>query len=330
MAGAYSVEVIVVVDGPSSNGDHCFGSNGERLVSKLYTGGRSGPGAARNLGARITKAPVLCFLDDDIVIGTGFVGSVITLSELCIGQGVVLNVNHHRQMAACSRARRYRSTWLSLPEKLKTKIHGKKLHWWQMATCALLVDRARFLELGGFDESFRQAHYEDLEFSARFYKAGCTLRLARQPRVQHQNFRNMGQQLEWSVRNGFWKHQFCQLHPDLCGDVLRFRRGDVSVDNLLTCKLSDHERASLASTLKRLDQQPELNKVHERLLSNWLARLSLDFECRSFLEAQQGHSLREIEAKLFNPFKEPEENSDLRVESGGQDLRGPDSQAFQP
>jgi glycosyltransferase involved in cell wall biosynthesis len=63
-----SYEIIVVSDAPDSDVRALLDScNTERSVTYLYNSSRSGPAAARNLGARMALGDVLCFTEDDCV-----------------------------------------------------------------------------------------------------------------------------------------------------------------------------------------------------------------------------------------------------------------------
>ncbi|HKC24470.1 MAG TPA: glycosyltransferase family 2 protein, partial [Thermoanaerobaculia bacterium] len=55
----------------------------------------------------------------------------------------------------------------------------------QPAAAALLVRRAAFAEVSGFDPSFRPAWYEDVDLCARLMEAGWRLRYVPEARVRH-------------------------------------------------------------------------------------------------------------------------------------------------
>lgn len=151
------VEVIVVDDGSTDDTPEVV----DRLardsrVSVVHQPNR-GPSAARNAGVAACSAPWLTFLDSDDLMVPGRLRlqldtlteqsdatAVIGLEELWVAPGV------------------------QLPDQVAERPPPEETPPWCMIS--MLLPRAVFGELGGFDESLRLA--EDIDFYARLLQAG--------------------------------------------------------------------------------------------------------------------------------------------------------------
>jgi len=167
-------EIIVVNDTPG----YTPNIPGCENVRTLNNPGR-GVASARNYGARNAVAPLLLFLDNDIITSAELVGHLINFHQYT--PRACLNPNWEYPK--------------SLLESLNTSLYGKFLlvnnmtsfkGWyndpsWQDNACFpaksvasfhLSIEKDLFLESGGYNESFPFAGFEDYDFPKRLQMAG--------------------------------------------------------------------------------------------------------------------------------------------------------------
>jgi len=168
-------EVIVVDDGSTDSTPDVA----RRFPVRLFaTGKRSGPAAARNLGARQASADILYFIDADVVVASDTVGRIRAAFaddprlDALIGSyddapesGDFLsqykNLMHH---FVHQRAREDACTFWS--------------------GCGA-IRRDVFLQHGGFDESYDRAAIEDIELGYRLFQAKRKMVLDPSIQVKH-------------------------------------------------------------------------------------------------------------------------------------------------
>jgi GT2 family glycosyltransferase len=172
------LEIIIVND--SKKPISCFGNNPE---IRLFQNPKSGVASARNFGARQATAPILLFLDDDMVVFKENIDAIIAFHQNY--DDSFLNIN-----------------WVYPPEtdkSLTQSTFGRYLqafqfntlkgwnkgneHWNDLIlfetkgiTSQNLSTRSEtFKKVGGYNESFPYAGFEDHDFSARIIAAGCKI-----------------------------------------------------------------------------------------------------------------------------------------------------------
>lgn len=115
----------------------------------------AGPAAARNHGVRLSSGTILCFLDDDSVPEPDWLGKLIAPFLL------------HENIALVSGSiRSFYQDGLSVV--LEEAVYSG-MHW---ATCNIAYRREFFQQLGGFDEGFPDASWEDNDLGFRARWAG--------------------------------------------------------------------------------------------------------------------------------------------------------------
>jgi len=154
-------ETLVVDDGST---DHTREAASGYPVQLLSTGGRRGPAAARNLGAKEAKGDVLLFLDADTVPRPDLLSHVA--GRFANEKQLVAIVGYYDKIPRNpGKFARYKALM----------VH----HWFRNAqimesfeTCCGAIRREAFFKAGGFDESYADADVEDYEFGYRIMQQG--------------------------------------------------------------------------------------------------------------------------------------------------------------
>jgi GT2 family glycosyltransferase len=171
-------EVVVIDDAsPSGTGPvlERFSDGWPQLRWKIQPENR-GPATARNRGVAESAAPLILFIDDDIVAPPGLVRQHI---ELHAGGdeslGVVGLVDWHPDLMITPFMKWLDTTDFQFAYHTSLKEGPVVPPWTALYTCNISVARAMFEGAGGFDERFRYAAYEDVELGIRMARHGFHL-----------------------------------------------------------------------------------------------------------------------------------------------------------
>ena len=185
------LEVIVVDDGADSETRSIVERFREELPRIRYLSQPNhGAARARNHGAREAQGDMLIFLDDDILVEPEHVKSHLAAQQR-FDSGLV---NGHWEFAPDVAAQLEATPfgqfriWLEQWIKdgiLKSPLDGARVAPAEVTACNLSIRRELFWRLGGFDEDFPFAGYEDQEFSYRAAQAGCQFVYDRDIRLLH-------------------------------------------------------------------------------------------------------------------------------------------------
>jgi GT2 family glycosyltransferase len=173
-------EAIVVDDGSSD----ASAAIAERFPVRLVRLARnSGPGAARNAGVAVSSAPLLFFLDADIIVPPSFLAKVVD------------RIQAHPEFSGlfCSYGR------ATLPENTASR-HKNLVHYWTHQNALVeavtfcggfgLLRREAFLAVAGFDS--QQRFLEDVDLGYRLHLAGYRIFLAKDLQVTHAKVYTLG------------------------------------------------------------------------------------------------------------------------------------------
>ena len=168
-------EVIVVDDGSTDTSAEAAEKMGARVIS---SGGRLGPGAARNQAVEIAEGDICWFVEADVIVHSD--------AAICLRSGF-----SERQIVAVFGSYDDRPPAQNFFSQYKNLVHH---YYHQLAKedaqtfwsgCGA-VRRDAFLAEGGFDaERYKYPSIEDIELGHRLLKAGGRLRLLKKLQCTH-------------------------------------------------------------------------------------------------------------------------------------------------
>jgi hypothetical protein len=169
-------ECIVVDDGSTDGSGELAHRYGARVVRTARP--RSGPGQARNLGAQLATAPLLCFLDADVQVRPETLGLFVALftaePEISAAFGSYDTDPYVQQHLS-----RYRNL---LHHFVHQEAREAASTFW--AGCGA-IRRELFLAIGGFHPMYDRPSIEDIELGYRLRAAGGRIKLAKHIQVKH-------------------------------------------------------------------------------------------------------------------------------------------------
>jgi glycosyltransferase involved in cell wall biosynthesis len=155
-------EVIVVDDGSPVRLDAVVAEHSGSYPLRLCRKQNAGPASARNFGARVARGDWLAFLDDDCVPKPGWLKgfeAARAMHPCGAAGGGIANTNGDTICSVASNLLLgYLYDYYNRP--------GARTRFY--ATANLACSKRSFLEMGGFDESFRIAAAEDRDFCDRW------------------------------------------------------------------------------------------------------------------------------------------------------------------
>jgi GT2 family glycosyltransferase len=174
-----SFETIVVDDGGDRPLDAALEPAIARARARVVRQPGAGPAAARNRGAAEACGEVLAFLDDDCAPDPGWLDALDRALAAGPGAGAggrTVNALPGNPYATASQALiDYLYAYYNQPGSPEP----------MFTTSNLALPRARFLELGGFDQRFPRAGGEDRELCLRWARAGGEIRYVPDAIVRH-------------------------------------------------------------------------------------------------------------------------------------------------
>ncbi len=169
-------ELIVIDDGSSDNSAAVARSLGVQVFSTL---GRLGPGAARNLGAKLAHGQYLFFVDADCEVQPTTLAQIVQIFQSRPDLDALFG-SYDDAPAASNFIAQYKNLFHHYVHQ-----HGNENASTFWGGCGA-IKRGRFLTLGGFDaHRYQRPSIEDIELGYRLKKSGGQIYLAKQVQVKH-------------------------------------------------------------------------------------------------------------------------------------------------
>ena len=203
-------EIVVVDDGSTDGSAAAAASLGVRAMA---TGGRCGPGAARNLGARQAKGDILWFVDSDVVVRSNAAQHI--RSALADHNYVAVFGSYDDAPPARNFLSRYKNL---VHHHYHQSGSGEATTFW--AGCGA-VRKSAFLDVGGFDAlRYPRPSIEDIELGYRLCAAGGRIRLAAEVQGTHLKVWTLRGLLITEIRDRALPWSFLLLSRGHTGDEL--------------------------------------------------------------------------------------------------------------
>jgi GT2 family glycosyltransferase len=193
------VEVIVVDDASTDSSVKILQEEfpGVNAVAHEYN---RGFGQACWSGAKAAQYPVLVFLNSDVKVTADFINPLVEcLSDSTVFAASPLIFNGKDNLSNVTISipyfRRGKIRYKSFPpENLLNDVSPLPNPWYTLFPigAAFAVDRARFLELQGFDDLFIPFYYEDTDLGFRAWRRGWKCIVVPQARVTHYHTGTIG------------------------------------------------------------------------------------------------------------------------------------------
>jgi mycofactocin system glycosyltransferase len=202
-----NIEVIVVDDGSSDASPEVARRFGAHVVPSGGTG--RGPAAARNVGARAAGKELLAFIDSDCTASHEWLQELIPAfrdDEIAAVGGNVAG------MCTASGVDRYEAVMSSLSLGSRERFGGSGDDTFYLPSCNLLLRRAVFLGVGGFEDSMHVG--EDVDLTWRLRDGGWTIAYIPRGTVYHEHRSTvrsfMSRRFDYGTSEGLLQ----RLHPN--------------------------------------------------------------------------------------------------------------------
>lgn len=209
-----SFEVIVVADAREGDLAALDDATARRpyRIRRLQAA-QTGASAARNVAWRAATAPLLLFLDDDILPERGLVAQHLEWHRQHAGSdvGVLGRVRWADELSVTPFMR-----WLENGIQFDyPNIEGIDAGWGRFYTANASVKRALVAEVGGFDESALPFGHEDLDLALRMHRRGFRLLYNRAAVAEHIHAMDLEFWKRRVARIAVSERRFCQKHPEV-------------------------------------------------------------------------------------------------------------------
>jgi O-antigen biosynthesis protein len=193
-----------------------------------------GFGGACTIGATLARAPYVCFLNNDTMVTPGWLQALVATLERdpqCGAAGSRLIHTDGRLQEAGGTIWRDGSGWgygRGLDPTAPEVSYRREVDYCSAAS--LLVRRELFLELGGFDERYAPAYYEDTDLCLGIWAAGSKVIYEPRSTVFHLEFGSSGEtravelhRLNQQKLAEKWAHLLAERPEPAVENVLRAR-----------------------------------------------------------------------------------------------------------
>jgi GT2 family glycosyltransferase len=209
-----SFEVVVGADAKESALDELDEAlAGRAFPARRVLAAKPGASAARNAGWRAAAAPIILFLDDDILPEPSLVGEHLVWHRANPGEeiGVLGHVRWADELSVTPFMR-----WLEHGIQFDyPRIVGVEAGWGRFYTANASVKRALVERAGGFEEDALPFGYEDLDLALRMHEHGFRLLYNRAAAAEHVHPMDLAFWKRRVARIAVSERRFVQMHPEV-------------------------------------------------------------------------------------------------------------------
>jgi GT2 family glycosyltransferase len=169
-------EVIVVDDSSTDRSRDIAAAHGARVVP---SGGRLGPGRARNKGVEHARGDIVFFIDSDVVVRPDTLGRLVAAFDRDPGVAGLMAVQSPtmRFRNLCSV---YKNLWMYYTYVRRA---GQDVPLFY--TTAAAIRRDAFIESGGFDVNYVDPNIEDTDYGQKLASQGFRIQILPDLEVEH-------------------------------------------------------------------------------------------------------------------------------------------------
>jgi GT2 family glycosyltransferase len=209
-----SFEVLVVIDAGEPDPEGVEATIGARgFALRVLRGELAGASGSRNAGWRAADAPLILFVDDDVLPEPALVAEHLAWHRRHPEQAV--GVLGHVRWADELRVTPFMH-WLENGVQFDyPNIAGIEAGWGRFYTANASVKRALLERVDGFDAERLPFGNEDLDLAYRMSKHGFRLIYNRAAGAEHLHPMEIEMWRRRIRRVAFAEHRFCRLHPEI-------------------------------------------------------------------------------------------------------------------
>lgn len=248
----------------------------------------SGPSVARNVGAKNATGEYLLFVGSDCVPDTNLVFRYLynfAVFQSDIIQGYTNHIGHDDLFHEFLNVIGLQANYKALKDK-----NGNWLHQINSSFCLTTnyaIRKQSFFNTGCFNETFKAAAWEDIEFGIRCSQQQLTAMFDPGAVVTHNHPYDIVSFMKRCRKEGFWRINLCLIHPEVCSglisldeihkekqqptdvdamlfeaNVIRFSRIEKIKEILFNLWLGLCQKSSLYGVLKGLNDNEILRFTH--------------------------------------------------------------------
>jgi GT2 family glycosyltransferase len=213
-ARPHDLEVVVVADARERDLEAVRGAAFHRpFATRVLQADVPGASAARNVGWRSARAPLVLFIGDDILADPALVSEHLAWHERHPDETVAVlgDVRWAGELRVTPFMR-----WLEDGIQFDyRRIDGVEAGWGRFYTANVSLKRSLLLRAGGFDEGRLPYLYEDLDLARRLHGHGLRLLYNRAASAEHLHPVTLESWRTRAAEVAVAEREFTRLHPDV-------------------------------------------------------------------------------------------------------------------